>query len=152
MSDHPVELPEAALRPLWCRDADRDRWWLPWEVHAILQTLDGHVVYQTGIHLSNSTNVGIGRIYTDLSDMELSLGLIEGTWEDELFPEAWAKKGHTDTCGCDRQRYYSVTPRGRQWLETVPVRERPPFWKRPTWWVGVISWAVACFLVARAFF
>lgn len=150
------ELPEASMRPRWCRDEDTEKWWLPWEVHAILETLNGHVPYQTGIHLSNNTNIGIGRVYTELTDMEMGLGLITGTWEDELFPEAWATKGHTETCTsgpntCNRQRYYSLTPRGRQWLETIPVRARPPRWKRPTWWVGVIFWTTATFLVLRAF-
>lgn len=145
------ELPEAMMRPRWCRDSDPEQWWLPWQVHAILETLDGHVAYQSGINLSNNTGVSFGSIYSVLTDLEFNLGLIDAAWEDELFPEAWATKGHTEDCNCDRRRFYSLTPRGRQWLETLPVRPRPPLWKRPLFWVGIVFWVAAFAMVGRAF-
>lgn len=146
------ELTEASMRPRWCRDTDRGRWWLPWEVHAILDTLAGHEQYQSGGNLSHNTGINIVRMFSIVDDIDGKLDLITGTWEDELFPEAWATKGHTEGCGCDRRRYYTLTARGREWLETIPVRPRRPFWKRPTWWVGVVFWAAAAFTVAQAFF
>jgi hypothetical protein len=140
-------LPEASMRSRWCRDPDSERWWLPWEVHAILNTLDGHQLYQSVADLN---------LYDLLAELELGLGLVTGKWEDELFPETWAIKGHTNSCTwgettCDRTRYYSLTPRGQQWLKTLPARARPPRWKRPTWWIGVVFWTTATFLVLRGF-
>lgn len=136
-------LPPVYARPAWCRDDDASQRWLPWDVKAVLDLLGTHHRYMRGVELCNRVGLGVGRGYPRIYQME-ELGLLDSAWEDELFPEAWAKKGHTEDCDCSRGRYYSITPRGRLWRETYPARTRAPLWKRPGWWIGLILWAGFC--------
>lgn len=131
------------MRPRWCRNSEQAKWWLPWDSHAILTTLNTHHEQQTGAQIFTHAGLGPGHGYLALYQLE-ELKLVESAWEDERFPEAWSAKGHYDDCGCPRGRYYRITAQGKLCLEKIPLRPRPPRWRRPGFLVALGLWIACC--------
>jgi hypothetical protein len=144
-------LPPAMARPRWCRHPDVTQRWLPWDVHALLNALNGSHRYLTGVQLGEQAGVGLGTAPSVIMQLE-GLGLVAAAPERELFAESWKARGHNDGCGCPSSWYYSITQRGRLWLETYRARPRPPRWKRPGFWIGLAVWVGFCYLMGALVF
>lgn len=144
-------LPPAPLRPRWCRSPEASDRWLPWDVHATLEALNGAHRYLTSGQLTERSGIGVGSSLPAVADLE-DLGLIKAEEAKDLFPHMWEAQGHDEHCGCRGPWYYSLTPRGRLWLETYPARPRPSRWKRPGFWVSLVLCGAVGWLIGTLIF